>query len=124
MSDLKAVYDRVLQAQADRDVIVNEIETAMAKGTPEGDDEALELQPKLDAAQKKAVDLETLYTNMQSVAKAGKINAQFVPVSNTTTDDAIAQTEAQPKVLNMAEYNQLSPRERLAFAKSGGTLEE
>lgn len=121
MSDFKATYDRVLQAQADRDVIVNEIEAAMAKGTPEGDSEALALQERFDEAQKKVVDLETMYTNMQAVAKAGKINAQFVPVSSTT-NEAI-QEEAKPKVLNMADYNKLSPRERLEFAKSGGKLE-
>ena len=121
MSELKGTYDRVLQAQAERDLIVNEIETAMALGTPEGDENALAMQPQLDVAQKKVVDLETLYTNMQAIAKAGKINAQFVPVSNTS-NDAI-QEEKEPKVLDLAAYNQLSPRERLAFAKSGGKIE-
>ncbi len=122
MSDFKATYDRVLQAQAERDVIVNEIETAMALGTPEGDENALAMQPKLDAAQKKVVDLEAMYTNMQAIAKAGKIAGQFVPVSNTTNEPI--QEGKGPKVLNMADYNKLSPRERLEFAKSGGTLEE
>jgi hypothetical protein len=122
MSDLKAVYDRVLAAQAERDLIVNEIENEMAKGTPESDQKALELGQKLDEAQKKVTDLEGMYNNMQVIAKAGKINAQFVPVSNTTNE--AVQEEKGPKVLNMADYNKLSPRERLEFAKSGGKLEE
>lgn len=121
MSDFKATYDRVLQAQADRDVIMNEIETAMALGTPEGDENALTLQPKMDEAQKKFVDLETMYNNMKSAATAPKVNAQFVPVSSTTPD--AIQEEKGPKTLTLAAFNQLSPRERLAFAKSGGTLE-
>jgi hypothetical protein len=123
MSDFKAVYDRVLQAQADRDVIMNEIETAMAEGTPEGDEKALALRETLDGAQKKVVDLETMYTNMQAVAKAGKIAAQFVPVSSTTTETAIQEEQAE-KVMALAAYNQLSPRERLAFAKRGGKIED
>ena len=121
MSDLKATYDRVLAAQAERDLIVNEIETEMAKGTPEGDQKALELGSKLDEAQKKVASLEGMYTNMQAIAKAGKINAQFVPVSSTTNE--APGEEKGPKVLDLAAYNQLNPRERLEFAKSGGTLE-
>ncbi len=122
MSDFKATYDRVLQAQADRDLIVNEIETAMSLGTPEGDEQALTLQASLDEAQEKVVKLETMYTNMQAIAKAGKINAQFVPVSSTTNE--ATQEESKPNTLTLAAYNQLDPKERLAFAKRGGKLEE
>jgi hypothetical protein len=122
MSDFKATYDRVLQAQAERDVILNEIETAMALGTSEGDENALAAQPKLDAAQQKVVSMETLYTNMQNAAKASNIKAQFVPVSTTTTE--AIQEEKGPKTLTLAAYNQLPPRERIVFAKGGGKIED
>ncbi len=119
MSDFKAAYDRVLAAQADLDVVTNEIESALTLGTPEGDQQALDLSPKLEEAQKRFTDLDGVYKQMQATA-TNRVNAQFVPVSNTATE---AAEEDKPKVLTLAAYNQLTPRERLAFAKSGGTIE-
>ncbi len=102
------MYDRVLQSQAYRAVIVNQIETALAKG--------------IDIAQEKVINLSTVYEKLQSISKSDDVLKNFIPASETS-NTATPEEGKQKKVMTRIEYNNLAPRDRLAFAKAGGTLE-
>lgn len=121
MSDLKNLYDRVLIAQAETEKVKNQIAEALAVGTKEGEERALALESQLDETVAEETRWHALYDKMVK-SKSDQTLQNFVPISDTPAD-AEAQP-ASPKVLKLREYQNLAPRERLAFAKSGGKLEE
>jgi len=122
MADLKLYLDRVTNAQANVQSILNQIDAAMQLNTPEGAEQALALESQLDEAIAKREKDEKFYNKIVSAMKPNDLLKDFVPVSETSS--APDKEQEQPKVMNLAEYKNLSPRERLAFAKRGGTLEE
>jgi len=122
MADLKLYLDQVTNAQTAVQSIVNQIDAALQLGTPEGADQALALESQLDEAIAKRSQAEGFYNKIVNAMKTTDLLQNFVPVSETS--NAPADEQDKPKVLNLSEYNRLSPRERLAFAKGGGTLEE
>jgi hypothetical protein len=118
MTDFKALYDRVVNAQAAVQTILNQIDAALQLGTDEGASEALALEPTLDESIAKRDQAQAFYDKVKAASQSNQVNVNFVPVSETpATED-----EKKPKVMSLAEYNAMSPRDRLAYAKSGGTL--
>ena len=120
MLDLKPYYDAVVATEAALKAKAEEINASFSAGTDEAKTQALALRPALDEAQTKYNDAQTLYESMKKASTPSNIEAVFVPVSNTSP----TPEPEQPKgVMKLSEFQALSPRERLAFAKSGGKLE-
>lgn len=120
MLDLKPYYDAVITAEAALKAKAEEINALFSTGTDEAKTQALALRPALDEAQTKYSDAAVLYESMKKAGTPSNIEAVFVPVSNTSP----TPEPQQPKdVMKLSEFQALSPRERLAFAKSGGKLE-
>lgn len=120
MADLKPHYDRLIAAQANVQSIINQIDAAMQKATPEGEAEALALAPQLDGALEQRDQAQKFYVALQKASTGPNVQAQFVPVSAPQTGDE----PEERKTLTLAEYNNLSPKQRLAFAKGDGQISE
>jgi hypothetical protein len=121
MTDLKPYYDRVISAQANLQAVVNEIDTAMALGTPEGEAAALALESKLDEATAKVEAAEAFYAKIQKGAKTSTAAKNFVPVSTTDATDGEA---AKKGVMKRADFDALEAFEKSDFVKSGGKIED
>lgn len=118
--DLKSFYDRVQTAQAKKQSILNAMNTALQLGTPEGDETAAGMEAQLDAAiadEEKAV---ALYTKAVNASKGPNVNEMFVPASDQPADPDAEKDE--PKEMSFDAYQALHPRDRIAFAKSGGKI--
>ncbi len=122
MLDLKPCLDAVNAAKDEEQRIANEISTLLADGTEESKLKAVvDLQPKLDEAQKKLAQAEALYESMQKANRPNDIAKNFVPVSNTKPEGDV---DEQPTIIKRAEFNKLSLNDQAKFIRSGGTLED
>jgi len=122
MPNLKPYYDAAFAADAEVKRILNEMDVAFSDGTPEGKEKALSLRPALDEAQKKAKEANELYASMRDASLVNDNAASlFTAPPDPAKDD---QKDASPKVMKRAEFNALTPKDRLAFAKSGGRVED
>lgn len=121
MTDLKPYYDRVLNAQAAVQAVVNQIDAAMKLGTKEGEDQALGLEAELDAATAAAESAQKFYNKLLNATKTSNVVQNFVPITDTQNDPD--EKPEGVKVMSLAEYNALSPKDRLTFAESGGKLQ-
>lgn len=121
MPNLKPYYDAALAADAEVKRILAEMDTAFNDGTEDGKRKALELRPALDKAQKQAEDANELYISMRD---ASLVNDNTAALFSTVADPAKESDQAKPdrETMSLAEYNAMSPRDRLAFAKRGGRL--
>ena len=120
MLDLKPYQDAVLTADAEVKNVANQIDTLFREGTDEAKNSALALQDTLDTAQTKYDAAAKLYEAMKKSSQPSDVAQNFVPVSQTSPTP---EAEAPTNVMTLAEYNALSPVDRLAFAKRGGKLE-
>jgi hypothetical protein len=121
MLDLKPYFDAVNAAAAEEQRIANDLDVLFTEGTDESKVSALALRPALDEAQRKHAEAVSLYEVMQKANRPNDIAKNFVPVSNTTPDDAPGN---QPTVIKRQEYDRLSPVDRAKFISSGGALED
>ena len=122
MPNLKPYYDAALAADAEVKRILNEMDAAFNEGTDEGQTKALELRPTLDGAKVKAEQANQLYASMRD---ASLVNDSMAALFTTPPDPAKdEQTDASPKVMKLQEFNALSPKDRLAFSKAGGKIED
>ena len=122
MPNLKPYYDAALAADADVKRILNEMDAAFNEGTEEGQKKALELRPTLDGAKVKAEQANQLYASMRD---ASLVNDSMAALFTTPPDPAKdEQTDASPKVMKLPEFRALSPKDRLAFSKAGGKIED
>jgi len=122
MPNLKPYYDAALAADADVKRILNEMDAAFNEGTDEGKEKALALRPMLDEAKTKAEEANKLYASMRD---ASLVNDSMAALFTTPPDPAKDdQTDANPKVMKLHEFNALSPKDRLAFSKAGGKIED
>lgn len=123
MPNLKPYYDAALGADAEVKRILAEMDAAFNDGTEDGKRKALELRPALDKAQKQAEDANELYISMRD---ASLVNDNTAALFSTVADPAEnSDKKGEPSdrvTMSLAEYNAMSPRDRLAFAKRGGRL--
>lgn len=121
MPNLKPYYDAALAADAEVKRILAEMDAAFNDGTEDGKRKALELRPALDMAQKQAEDANELYISMRD---ASLVNDNTAALFSTPADPAKESDRVSPdrETMSLAEYNAMSPRDRLAFAKRGGRL--
>jgi len=130
MPNLKPYYDAALKADDEVKRILAEMDAAFNEGTDEGKKKALELRPALDEAKTKAEEANKLYASMRDASLVNDNTASLF----TTPPDPANQTDQEnrspgkkfitPKSLRLNEYRALSPRDRLAFAKSGGQISD
>jgi len=122
MPNLKPYYDAALAADAEVRRILNEMDAAFNEGTDEGKAKALALRPALDEAKTKAEEANKLYASMRD---ASLVNDSMAALFTTPPDPAKEeQTDASPKVMKRSDFNELPPKDRLAFAKAGGQIED
>ena len=119
--DLKSFYDRVLTAQANIEMVKNQIADALALKTPEGDEQALALEPTLDAAVADEAKWHAFYDKLVDSSKGQNALGKFIPLTSQEINEEPATGK---KIMKRAEFDNLAPRDRMAFSKSGGTLEE
>ncbi len=121
MLNLKGPYDVVNAAETAWKQKAAEIAALLEEDTEEATQKALALQETLDALQADYNEKKSLYDKLVAANAPSDTNKLFVPASPTTPD----ADEGQPKgVMKLSEYNAMSPKERLAYAKSGGKLQE
>jgi hypothetical protein len=121
MADLKPFLDRVTNAQAAVQSIVNQIEAAMKLETPEGAEEALALESNLDEAIAKRDQAQQFYNKLVKAQAPNDLLKNFVPVSELPVEP-----EGNPdgKTMKRTEFQALDSRKRWEFIRSGGTLLE
>lgn len=121
MLDLKGPLDVLNAAEAAWKKQAAEIAELLSVGTEEATQQALALQSTLDTLQADYEAKKALYDRLVKANAPSDVARLFVPASPTSPE----ADEAKPRdVMTLAEFNQLSPRERLAFAKRGGKIEE
>ena len=117
MPNLKPYLDAAVSADADVQRVMAEIDIAFNLGTPEGQTQALELRPTLDAAKAKAKSANELYVSMR--------DASLVSGNAASNFTAPADPAAQPqdkKVMTRAAFGALEPNARMEFLKAGGKI--
>lgn len=116
--NLKPYYDAALAADAEVQRILTDMDAAFNEGTEEGKTKALELRPALEEAKNKAKEANQLYASMRDASNPTEsVAANFVP-------DAKSEEDKSEKVKTRADFNALTPVERLAFINAGGTIVE
>jgi hypothetical protein len=122
MLDLKAALDMLMAADAKLKKQASEIADLLNQGTEEATQNALALQSKLDELQADYEAKQGLYDRLVKATAPSDVAKLFVPASPTSPE--ASDEAAKPKdVMTLAEYNNMPPRERLAFAQRGGKLE-
>lgn len=121
MLDLKGPLDVLNAADAALKKQAAEIADLLNAGTEEATQQALALQSTLEALQADYEAKKSMYDRLVKANAPSDVEKLFVPASPTSPE----ADEVKPKdVMTLAEYNKLHPRERLAFAKRGGKIEE
>jgi hypothetical protein len=123
MPNLKPYLDAARSADTEVSRIMNEIDTHFTDftdGNEDGKKKALDLRPALDDAKIKAEQANTLYVSMRDASLIGDHTAALF---SAPSDPAQAEPST-PNVVNLSGWNTMTPRERLAFAKAGGKLED
>ena len=123
MPNLKPYYDAALAADAEVKRILNEMDAAFNEGTDEGKEKALALRPTLDEAKTKAEEANKLYASMRD---ASLVNDSMAALFTTPPDPAANddQKDESPKVMKLSDFQTLIPKDRLAFVKAGGKIED
>jgi len=128
MPNLKPYYDAALAADAEVKRILAEMDAAFNDGTPKGKQKALDLRPALDEAQKQAKQSNELYARMRDASLVNdNMAALFTSppdVANPSGSLDTADGKQAVAPMKLADYRKLPPRERLAFAKKHGQIEE
>ena len=121
MLDLKAPLDAVNSAREAYEKQAAAVAAWIAEktGTDEMTAEALALQTEsLDKAEQNFLSMQTAYQKLVKANQPSDVAKFFVPASSTPPEGE------SPKAMNLSEFNALSPKDRLAFAKRGGKLED
>lgn len=120
MQNLKPYLDAAVAADAEVKRILAEMDTAFNDGTEEGKKKALDLRPALEEAKTKAEQSNALYVSMRDASLVqDNAAALFTSPADPAQEDDQA---AQAKVMKRADFKALSPEDRLAFSKAGGSL--
>jgi len=121
MLNFKSLYDSVVKAEAAWKEKAAEIHALTELGTDEAIEQALALQESLDIAEADYNKLNVFYQKVSRVNAPSSVAQLFVPASPTS---ATQSEEEKPKdVMTLKEYNDLHPKDRLAFAKAGGRIQ-
>jgi hypothetical protein len=121
MSQLKPLYDAVMAAENKVKAVMQQMLDAFNSGTEEGKTQALDLRAELDAAKLEAEQANQVYVSardagdsMESVNAAAR---KFVPVNEKTG-------KSQSKELKRADFEALSPADKMDYVMNGGLIVE
>ena len=119
MPNLKPYLDAAIKADEEKKRIMAEMDAAFNEGTEEGKQRALQMRPALDEAIQAAKEANELYASMRDGSQTDDTMAALF----TTPPDTATQSETDKQTsMSLKDYQSLAPRERLAFAQSGGQL--
>src|SRR5512138_3207448 len=108
---MKKLYDRVMKAQAERNRIASEI---VRLNEEDKFDEALALQPKLEAANSEYEDANRLYlTTLAATNNGGDPAQRFVPMGSQAEPQEIQDLRRSPQYMQQwlqAFRNGVTPR--------------
>lgn len=113
--ELKTYFDAARAASDEVQRIMANMTEALALGTEEGEQQALEMRPTLDAARAKAEQANALYVSMRDAAQV----VAAAPVGNLA---AAAERNSTGKT--RAEFEAMTPAERMKYALAGGEVTE
>lgn len=120
MLDLKSALDMLMAADAALKTQAAEIAKLLEQGTEDATQQALALQSKLDELQADYEAKKALYDRLVKANTPSDVAKLFVPASPTSPE-----ADKKPEdVMTLAEFNALTPRERLAFAKRDGKIDQ
>jgi hypothetical protein len=115
--DLKPYFDAAHAANEEVQAIIAQVDAAFKLGTDEGNTQALELRPALDAAHQKALDANALYVSIRDADATSSAAAKmFVPVVNPAPESK--------KTMSRAAFEALDAEARSKFFRGGGKLVE
>lgn len=118
MIDLKGPYDMLNAADAALKSKAAEIADLLNKGTDEATNDALALQESLNSLQADYNGKKALYEKLVAANQPSDVAALFVPATPAASE------EDKPKdAMTLAEFDALTPSDRLAFAKRGGKIQ-
>ena len=119
--ELKPYYDKVLSLQAKTQGIMAKIDDALKLGTAEGEEQALAMQGELEAALAEQEKAESFYATLLKGSKTATNPVKnFLPVDQKEIEE---EEDKSPKVMKLPDFQALSPRERIAYVKAGGKVE-
>lgn len=120
MSDLKLLYDRVLTAQGKVETVKNQINDALALGTPENEEQALGMESTLDEAITEESKWHALYDKAVNATKNAGTLKHFVPAIAEEIPAEGDPTEG--KIKSRADFDALNYVAREEFIKAGGKV--
>jgi hypothetical protein len=119
MPNLKPYLDAAVSADAAVQRVMAEIDIAFNLGTPEGQTQALELRPTLDAAKANAKSANELYVSMRDAS----LVSDNAAANFTAPADPAAQPE-QKKAMTRSAFDALEPNARMEFIRARGKITE
>lgn len=120
MLNLKGPYDVVTAAEAAWKTKAAEIAALLEQGDDEATKQALALQESLNGLQADYHEKLSLYESLVSANAPSAVNQLFVPASPTPSTPDLEQPKS---VMKLAEFHNLSAKERMDFVKAGGKTE-
>lgn len=117
--NLKTYFDQAKAASDAAVVLKNQMDDLFNNGTDEGIQAAIDLQPQMEAANKKADELNRLYLSMRDADQVAS-NAAGLFVADAETEQA---EQADEKKMTYAAFQALDPAERMKFIRAGGEIE-
>jgi hypothetical protein len=121
MAQLKQIFDQAKSASDDLAALKNEIETLYNSGSEEDLAKAVTLSDSLDAATKKANDLNKLYLSMRDADNTATSAASLF-VSDPESPEEEAAESVKP--ITRGEFKALTAVEREKAVKSGVKIVE
>lgn len=119
MIDLKPAYDAAQKRIDELNAVANRINEKLLTGSEEDLEEAIGMQPELEAAEAAASKAQSLYEGLKAAANRSDSGAlQFVPVP-----DEGQKPKTDAKVLSAEEFGQLDQIGQFEFAQKGGRVE-
>jgi dihydroxyacid dehydratase/phosphogluconate dehydratase len=114
--NLKPYYDAAVASVAEKQRIVNVMDALFTDGKKE---EALAMQPELDAAVLQSKADSELYNSMLAASSDSDTPQNFVPAGagQQGVDDA-------QKQMTRSAFDALEPQARMEFMKAGGKLSD
>lgn len=118
MPKLIELWNAAKAADAQVQSVLAEMQAAFDDGTEEGKQKALDLRPALDEAKAAAEAANLLYIEARDAEPEGPNAAArlFVPADGSVTGGA--------KEITRSQYEAMSPADRNAHFKSGGSIVE
>lgn len=120
MSQLKPLYDAVMAAEGKVQKVMQQMLDAFNSGTEEGKTQALDLRAELDAAKLEAEQANQVYVSARDAGAGEDANAaarKFVPVNKETG-------KSQAKEMKRADFEALSPADKMDYVMNGGLIVE